>query len=84
VRVSKEGALGAGGWDAPGDCGTDASTRSSLSLRGQVALQSPLVFYFTQDAKMVPFVGHDASPCSVGWVPGDVSRTCCGCQTSGC
>jgi hypothetical protein len=84
VRVSKEGVLGASGWDAPGDCGTGASARSPLSLRGQVALQSPLVFYFTQDAKMVSFVGHDASPCSVGWGLGDASRTRCGCRTSGC
>jgi hypothetical protein len=62
----QRGCAGASGWDAPGDCGTGASARSPLSLRRHVALQSPLVFYFTQDAKMVSIVGHDASPCSVG------------------
>ena len=43
---SAEGASGAGGWDTPGDCGTDVSARSPLLLRGQVAHQFPLIFYF--------------------------------------
>jgi len=53
---------GAGGGGAPGDCSADASARSPIPLRGQVALMSPLVFYFTRDAEMVMLVGHDASP----------------------
>jgi hypothetical protein len=65
TRVGEGGAPGAGGRDAPGDCGMDASARRLLLLRGQVG--SPLVFYFTQDTEMIPLVGHNASP-RFGWL----------------
>jgi hypothetical protein len=37
-----------------GDCGVDASALCPLPLRGQIALQFPLVFHFTRDAKIGP------------------------------
>jgi hypothetical protein len=40
----------------------DMSARCPLPLCRQVALRSPLVFYFTRDTEMVPLVGHDSRP----------------------
>jgi hypothetical protein len=59
--------MGAGGRDASGDCGADASARCPFPLCGQITLQSPLVFYFTRDAEIVSLVGHNASPW-YGWL----------------
>jgi hypothetical protein len=41
----RRGCARAGGQDTPGDCGANTSTRYPFLLHGQVALQSPLVFY---------------------------------------
>jgi hypothetical protein len=52
ARTGEGGAPVASKGDAPWDCGMDASARCPLPLHWHVALQSPLVFYFTKDAEI--------------------------------